>query len=64
LQKKFSALKLKKWGCTAREKLKKWVCTARDVPGTKTGIIIVTINVKVKSEDDTFSAIGCNETAS
>ena len=33
-------------------KLKKWVCTARDLPGTKTEIIIVTINVKVNSEDD------------
>jgi hypothetical protein len=30
------------------------------VPGTKTEIIMVTMNVKVNSEDDTFSAIGCN----
>ena len=29
-------------------------------PGTKTGTINVTINVKVNSEDDTFSAIGCS----
>ena len=40
------------------QKLKKWICTARDRPGTKTEIIIVTINVKVNSEDDTFSEIG------
>ncbi len=29
------------------------------VPGTKTGIIIVTINVKINSEVDTFSYICC-----
>jgi hypothetical protein len=28
-------------------------------PGTKTEIIIVTINVKVNSEEDTFSVLGC-----
>ncbi len=33
-------------------------CTTRDRPGTKTGIIIVTISVKVNSKDDTFSTIG------
>ncbi len=29
-------------------------------PGTKIEIIIVTINAKENSEDDKFSAIGCN----
>jgi hypothetical protein len=41
------------------QKLKKWVCTTRDRAGTKTEIKIVTIIVKVNSEDDTFSAICC-----
>ncbi len=41
------------------QKLKKWVCTTRDRPGTKTEIIIVTINVKVNSEEDTFAEIYC-----
>jgi hypothetical protein len=40
------------------QKLKMWVCTARAVLVQKLKIIIVTINVKVNSEDDTFSAIG------
>ncbi len=57
------------------QKLKKWVCTARTVqtqklfvqklfvqkPGTKTEIIIVTINVKVNPGDDKFVAICCNK---
>ncbi len=30
-------------------------------PGTETEIIIVTINVKVNSDDDTFSGIGCKQ---
>ena len=41
------------------QKLKKWVCTARDRPGTKTETIIVTLNVKVNPEEDTFTAICC-----
>jgi hypothetical protein len=40
-------------------KLKKWVCTARARPGTKTDIKIVTIDVKVNSEEDTFDRICC-----
>jgi hypothetical protein len=32
-------------------------CTSRDRPGTKTEIIIVTIHVKVNSEEDTFTSI-------
>jgi len=32
-------------------------CTARSVPGTKTEMIIVTINVKLNSEEDTFAEI-------
>ena len=32
----------------------------RDRPGTKTEIIIVKIIVKVNSEEDTFSTIGCS----
>ncbi len=33
--------------------------TTRDRPGTKTEIIIVTINVKVNPEEDTFATICC-----
>jgi hypothetical protein len=36
-------------------------CTARDRPGTKTEITIVTINVKVNSEEDTIAAICCTD---
>jgi hypothetical protein len=57
------------------QKLKKGVCTARAVqtqklfvqkpfvqkPGTKTEIIIVTINVKVNPGDDKFAAICCSK---
>ena len=39
------------------QKLKKWVFTGRDRPGTKTEIIIRTINVTVHSEEDTFVKI-------
>jgi hypothetical protein len=42
------------------QKLNKWVCTSRDRPGTKTEIIIVTINVKVNPRDDTFTGISCS----
>ena len=42
------------------QKLKKWVCTTPDRPGTKTEIIIVTINVKVNPEDDTLTVICCS----
>ena len=41
------------------QKLREWVCTTRDRPGTKTEIIIVTINVKVNPEEDTFTEIFC-----
>ena len=43
----------------AVQKLKKWVCTTRDRPGTKTEIIMVTLNVKVNPEEDTLTAICC-----
>ncbi len=39
------------------QNLQKWVCTTRDRPGTKTEIIIVTINVKVNPEEETFATI-------
>ena len=32
-------------------------CTTRDRPGTKTEIIMVTLNVKVNSKEDTLAAI-------
>jgi hypothetical protein len=44
----------------AVQKQKKWVCTSRDRPGTKSEIVIVTINVKVNPEEDTLATICCN----
>jgi hypothetical protein len=41
----------------AVQKLKKWVRTGRDRVGTKTEIIIVTINIKVNPEEDKFASI-------
>ncbi len=41
------------------QNLKKWVCTTSDRPGTKTEIIIVTLNVKVNPEEDTLVSICC-----